>query len=105
MGSALEDACRSCRVVDEIHHVRSSPVGTNGKAPADDLPEAGQIGLDSDEILQTPLGTAESHDFVEDQQDTKLLGDLPHPTHEFRSDRYDSGLRVEHDTRQLIAVA
>src|SRR5690606_15926712 len=54
---------------DLLHDVSSAPVGADGEATADDLSEAGEVGLNAVARLRTTERDPKArHDLVEDQQ-------------------------------------
>ncbi len=73
-GSGLIDRAEGSQM---IHDVGAPAEGSAGQAPADDLAERGEVGLDVVEALSATQRDAESgHDLVEDEKGTVFTGNL-----------------------------
>ncbi len=62
---------------DLIHQLRAAAVGGGGQPAADDLAEAGQVGLDAVARLgAAPVHAEPGHDLVENQHDPERAGEF-----------------------------
>mmetsp|Transcript_54374 Transcript_54374/g.157185 ORF Transcript_54374/g.157185 Transcript_54374/m.157185 type:complete len:231 (+) Transcript_54374:329-1021(+) len=69
---------------NHLHDILAASVGTDGKTSSDDLSHGGDIGGNSEVLLGSSVGDTESsHDFVEDQKSTVVLGQLTDSFQEF----------------------
>ena len=102
--TALGKTAPRLAAVQEVHQVGPSPEGPDGETASHDLPEAGQVGIDSEYGLEPPRSRAEGDDLVEDEQDAVFPRDPPYCLRELGPDAQDPALGIENDAGQFVPV-
>ena len=102
--SALGKTGRSPAGIQQVHEVGPAAESPHRKSSPYDLPEAGQVRIDSELFLQAASAGPKADNFIENQQEPVPAGDLSDGAGEFRPNREHPRLGVEHDTGQLPGV-